>query len=227
MYAGWSDGGPDGGMVDAFPDDRVVDVGVPPDWPPDVIPVALWSETALRDALASGVPGVGLARVVAEATGPDAELLGGLSDDALGDLVVACGRLRSWAAGVQARVVAERAARETHPLAHSSLVGQVTGELVVTEPEATEVVVRAESGARHPVVITALLAGRIDVRKAHTLLRSAAQLSVAERAEAIDTYLPHAPRRTWKWLRDRMLAFAKDRHGAAETAKAAARQRCV
>ncbi|MCP2286084.1 protein of unknown function (DUF222), partial [Promicromonospora umidemergens] len=92
---------------------------------------------------------------------------------------------------------------------------------------AAEVVIRGESGAQHPTVITALITGRIDVRKAHTLLRSASQLTLAERAEAIERFLPQAPRRTWKWLQTRMLAFAKDRHGAAQTAKAAAEQRCV
>ncbi len=100
-----------GGVVPTVPADGM------PDWPPDVIPVALWPETTLRDALALGVPGAGLARVVAETTDPDAGLLADLSDDALGDLVVASGRLQSWAAGLQARVVAERAARETNPLA--------------------------------------------------------------------------------------------------------------
>jgi hypothetical protein len=154
-------------------------------------------------------------------------VLGDLSDEALADVVVACGRLQSWVAGVQARVVAERAGRESHPLAHSSLVGQVTGELVVTAPEATEVVVRAESGTRHPTVIAALLAGRIDTRKAHTLLRSASRLTVLERAEAIRRYLPHAPRRTWKWLQSRMLAFAKNLHGAAQTAQTEAQRRSV
>jgi hypothetical protein len=98
---------------------------------------------------------------------------------------------------------------------------------MVTETEGTEVVVRAESGAQHPTVIGALLAGRIDVRKAHTLLRSASQLTIAERAEAIARFLPHAPRRTWKWLRARMLAFAKARHGAAEAARAEAQRRAV
>ncbi|MFD2024954.1 HNH endonuclease signature motif containing protein [Promicromonospora aerolata] len=199
-----------------------------PDWPPDSVPVVLWPEDVLRQALAQ-VRGVRLARVVAEAVdlGGESGALGGLSDDALGDLMVACGRLQSWAAGVQAHVVAERAARESHVLAHGSLIGQVTGELVVTEPEATEVVVRAESGARHPSVITALTTGQIDVRKAHTLLRSATQLTAAERAEAITRYLPQAPRRTWKWLQTRMLAFAKTRHGTTETTRAAAQHRCV
>jgi hypothetical protein len=228
----------------------------PPDWPPDALPVVLWPEDLLREAL-SGAPGVRLARVVAEAIDLDGNLDGGLvggldrnvdggvpvaggsgaaagadalrclSDDALGDLVAACGRLQSWAAGVQARVVAERAGRETHPLAHNSLVGQVTSELVVTEREATEVVIRAESGTQHPSVIAALVAGRIDTRKAHTLLRSASQLTVAQRAEAIDLFLPQAPRRTWKWLQVRMLAFAKNLHGAATTARAEAQRRSV
>lgn len=201
-----------------------------PDWPPSVVPVALWPVETLRQAL-SDAPGVRLARVVTDvmdrATELDPDLLAELPDDALGDLVTACGRLQSWAAGLQARVVAERATRETSPLAHNSLVGQVTGELVVTEAEATEVVVRAEAGTQHPTVITALVAGRIDVRKAHTLLRSAAQLTADERAEAITRFLPQAPRRTWKWLQTRMLAFAKARHGAAEAAKVAAERRCV
>ena len=229
-------------------------LGFPPGWPPDAVPVFLWPQETLQQAL-TGAPGPWLARVVAEAIDlaghldpghldpgrldggrdlhADADLdagagvLGGLSDDTLGDLMVACGRLQSWAAGIQARVVAERAGRESHPLAHSSLVGQVMGELVVTDPEATEVVVRAESGTQHPTVIDALVAGRIDARKAHVLLRSASQLTVTERAEAIERYLPRASRRTWKWLQRKMLAFAKDRHGAAKTAKAAAQHRSV
>jgi hypothetical protein len=203
---------------------------VGPDWPPDAVPIALWPVETLRRALTEA-PGAQLARVVAEtvdrATELDPDRLAELSDDALGDLVVACGRMQSWMAGVQARVVAERSARESHALAHNSLVGQVTGELVVTEPEAVDVAVRAESGARHPSVIAALVAGRIDVRRAQVLLRSAAQLTVAERTEAIERFLPQAPRHTWKWLQTRMLAFAKARHGAAETAKAEARRRCV
>jgi len=210
------------------PPDMAVDAG--PDWPPSVVPVVLWPVEILQRAL-SGAPGARLARVVAEATDRptelDPDLPAELPDDALADLAAACGRLQSWAAGLQARVVAERAARESNPLAHRSLVGQVTGELVVTEAEATEIVVRAEAGAQHPDVITALVHGRIDVRKAHTLLRSAAQLTEAERAEAISRFLPQAPRRTWRWLQARMLAFAKSRHGAAETAKAAAERRCV
>lgn len=219
-------------------------------------PVALWPVEALREALA-GAPGGELAWVVAEytgvgsapraaagtglAVGPAAGLaavadgepaegsavLAALSDDVLGELVGACARLQSWAAGVQAQAVAERAARETSPLAHDSLVGQVTAELAITQAEGSEVVVRAESGAQHPTVIGALVSGRIDVRKAHTLLRSAAQLTVAERAEAIARYLPRAPSRTWRWLRNKLLAFAKARHGAEETARAAALDRNV
>jgi hypothetical protein len=236
---------------DSAPDaDPGTGAGLPPDMPPDGVPVVFWPENVLREAL-RGAPGPPLARVVAEAIDVDGNLdrdmpvehdtglssgvaaasssdvLGGLPDDALGDLVTACGRLQSWAAGLQARVVAERATRESHALAHGSLVAQVTGELVVTETEAGDVVVRAESGAQHPSVIAALVAGRIDVRKAHTLLRSAAQLTVTERAEAIDRFLPQAPRRTWKWLQTRMLAFAKTRHGAAQTARAEAERRCV
>ncbi|MEU4362994.1 hypothetical protein AB0F40_13805, partial [Promicromonospora sp. NPDC023987] len=88
-----------------------------PDWPPSVVPVALWPVEILQQAL-TGAPGAQLARIVAEATDRatemDPDLLADLPDDALGDLVTACGRLQSWAAGVQARVVAERSARETH-----------------------------------------------------------------------------------------------------------------
>ncbi|MFD6445384.1 HNH endonuclease, partial [Promicromonospora sp. NPDC060204] len=78
----------------------------------------------------SGAPGAELAWVVEGYTGPGAAaeagsaLLGGLSDDLLGELAGACARLQSWAAGVQALVVGERAAREASPLAHNSLVGQ-------------------------------------------------------------------------------------------------------
>lgn len=195
-------------------------------WPPDALPVALWSVDQLRAALA-GTVGAELARVVAEATDHHAELLADLPEEALGDLMAACGRLQSWAAGLQARVVGERAGRETSPLAHSSLVAQVGTELVVTGTEASDVVVRAESGVDHPVVIRALTAGRIDVRKAHTLLRSAAQLTTEERAEAIARYMPQAPHRTWRWLRSKLLAFAKSRHGADQAAKAAAERRSV
>lgn len=197
-----------------------------PHWPSEAVPVALWPVESLRSALTSAI-GLKLAQVVAEATDPDAELLAELPDDALGDLMIACGRLQSWAAGLQARTVAERASRETGPLAHSSLVAQVTGELAVTGTEASEVVVRGESGADHPSVIRALTTGRIDVKKAHTLLRSASRLTLEERAEAIARYLPHAPFRTWRWLRSKLLAFARTRHGAEQAAKAAAARRSV
>ncbi|MCP2281812.1 hypothetical protein APR04_000707, partial [Promicromonospora umidemergens] len=222
MYAGrsYGRGMPDGAAPGDLPAELETDLagGPPPDfepsagpdWPPSVVPVILWPVEVLQQAL-TGAPGAQLARIVAEATDRatemDPDLLADLPDDALGDLVTACGRLQSWAAGVQARVVAERAARESHALAHASLVGQVTSELVITESEAAEVVIRGESGAQHPTVITALITGRIDVRKAHTLLRSASQLTLAERAEAIERFLPQAPRRTWKWLQTRMLAF--------------------
>jgi hypothetical protein len=226
----------------------------PPDALASYGPVALWPVEVLQEALA-GAPGAELARVVAEYTGLGAAPRGGagpvlvgesvgsdpeaaavedrsaplaaLSDDMLGDLAAACARLQSWAAGVQALAVAERAGRESSPLAHNSLVGQVTAELVVTQAEGSEVVVRAESGADHPTVISALVAGRIDVKKAHTLLRSASQLTVAERAEAIARYLPQAPFRTWRWLRNKLLAFAKAKHGGEETARAAALDRNV
>nr|BFF16738.1 hypothetical protein GCM10025730_02590 [Promicromonospora thailandica] len=88
-------------------------------------------------------------------------------------------------------------------------------------------VVRAESGADHPDVVVALCDGRIDTRKAHTLLRSAAQLTTEERAEAIARYLPQAPHRTWRWLQRKLIAFAKSRHGADGAARAAAERRGV
>ncbi|MGW2090733.1 HNH endonuclease [Promicromonospora sukumoe] len=227
LEGAWSEGAI---PQDPFPDDYFLGLPDPPegapDWPPDAVPVALWPMEQLQSALTSAY-GAGLARVVAEATDPDAELLADLPDDVLGDLVVACGRLQSWAAGLQARTVGERAGRESSPLAHSSLVAQVTSELVVTETEASEVVVRGESGIDHPTVIDALTAGRIDVKKAHTLLRSATQLTREERAEAIARYLPQAPFRTWRWLRSKLLAFAKSRHGADETARIAAQHRNV
>ncbi|MFJ3408336.1 HNH endonuclease [Promicromonospora sp. NPDC090134] len=241
-------------MRAVYGDDDLADGFTPDDaWPDDAWLAALFAEgEALfgeRDrqcapgapvelerwpveALA-GTPGAELAWVVEGYTGPGAAAeagstpLAALSDDLLGELVGACARLQSWAAGVQARAVGERVACESSPLAHDSLVGQVTAELVVTQAEGSEVVVRAESGAEHPTVITALVTGRIDVRKAHTLLRSAADLTVAERAEAIARYLPQAPYRTWRWLRNKLLAFAKARHGSAETARIAAEARNV
>ncbi|MFE7507276.1 HNH endonuclease, partial [Promicromonospora sp. NPDC057488] len=111
----------------------------------DFGPVALWPDEVLQEALTEA-PGAELARVVAEFTGlgaashgdagaalaeePDVEgglrsvavadgpaRLTALSDDMLGELAAACSRLQSWAAGVQAHVVAERAGRETSPLA--------------------------------------------------------------------------------------------------------------
>src|SRR5690606_25433916 len=81
------------------------------------------------------------------ADGAGSGMLADLPDDALADLVVACGRVQSWAAGVQSHVVAERAARESHPLAHSSLVAQVSGELSVTRPDAPAISSPAEGGA--------------------------------------------------------------------------------
>ncbi len=50
---------------------------------------------------------------------------------------------------------------------------------------------------------------------------------MVERAEAVARYLPQAPFRTWRWLRNKLLAFAKARHGAQETARAAVLDRNV
>ncbi|MDR7385674.1 HNH endonuclease signature motif containing protein [Promicromonospora iranensis] len=231
MPPGWP---PDAVPVVLWPEDflRLALSGAPGVRLARVVAEAIDLDGNLDGGLDGGVlvaedSGVAPAPAPAPGAGAGSGALAQLSDDALGDLVAACGRLQSWAAGMQARVVAERAGRETHPLAHNSLVGQVTSELVVTEREATEVVTRAESGIQHPSVIAALVAGRIDTRKAHTLLRSATQLTVAQRAEAIDRFLPQAPRRTWKWLQARMLAFAKNLHGAAATARAEAQRRSV
>src|SRR5687767_12678814 len=56
-------------------------------------------------------PGAGTGPAAGGGAGVGFSALAELSDEALADVVVACGRLQSWVAGVQARVVAERAGR--------------------------------------------------------------------------------------------------------------------
>ena len=81
------------GAVPAWETDEMPDPG--PDWPPDVVPVFLWPEEILRQALRDA-PGPRLARVVAEAI----DLAGNLDPDPGADTGPCCSpacRTTRWA----------------------------------------------------------------------------------------------------------------------------------
>ncbi|MBE1877816.1 HNH endonuclease signature motif containing protein [Myceligenerans pegani] len=189
------------------------------------------AELAARDAGPDGLPGevVNPADLLlgdVAGLAPDAALAGALrdltrtpehldtvSDSELRGVVAGWERLISWARAGQARVARELMARTDGPLGRDSVAGEIAGELRVTTGEAWGIAMRGEGTGLYPDLEGALSAGRIDARKADTFLRAGADLTTEERREAITELLPDAPEHTWKWISERMNAWAARLHG--------------
>ncbi|MBO0609233.1 HNH endonuclease signature motif containing protein [Myceligenerans salitolerans] len=166
-------------------------------------------------------PGVALATVLDRLTGPEPSAtahgesaLDALADDGLRAVVAAWDRVASWARAAQARVARELMARTDGPLARDSVAGEIAAELHATTGEAWQIAMRGEGTGQYPALADALATGRVDAKKADTFLRAGADLTPEERGQAIDDLLPAAPRRTWKWISERMNARAATLHGA-------------
>ncbi|GAB3167420.1 hypothetical protein GCM10027059_28270 [Myceligenerans halotolerans] len=165
----------------------------------------------LLDEVTGPAPDAIQAAALRDLTRPDR--LDRLGDDELRRVVAGWERLISWARAGQADVARELMARTDHPLSRDSVAGEISGELHVTTDEAWQIAMRGEGTGLYPQLADALAAGRIDAKKTDTFLRAGTDLTPAERGQAIDDLLPDAPRRTWKWISERMNARAGELHG--------------
>ncbi|GAB3175808.1 hypothetical protein GCM10027059_49770 [Myceligenerans halotolerans] len=176
----------------------------------------------------SSEPGPWLAGVLealaAPCTEPGGEpgVLGRLDAVELAGVVAAAQRLAGWAQALQARAAAALVTVQGGILGMDQAATVVKDRLHVTAGEGSIIVNRADRCARFPDVLDALDAGRIDVRKADTLLGAGAELSDDERDAAIQALLPEAPTRTWKWLSDQLNALANRLYGSGEELQEAA-----
>ncbi|RPF23242.1 hypothetical protein EDD34_3927 [Myceligenerans xiligouense] len=159
-------------------------------------------------------PGVGLAAALEELARTGGEpSLDALSDEELRTVIAGWERVVSWARAAQAQAAAELVARTDGVLARDSAAGEIAGRLQVTTGEAWQIAMRGEGCGIHRQLSQALAAGRIDAKKADTFLRAGADLTVAERGEAIAELLPAAPWHTWKWISEQLNARAATLHG--------------
>lgn len=158
-------------------------------------------------------PGVALAASLADltgsGTGPDVQV----TDSELRSVVSGWEQVISWARAAQARASAELMARTDDPLSRDSTAGEIAGDLHVTTGEGWQIATRGEGTTLYPQLDQALTLGKVDTKKADTLLRAGADLTVAERGEAITELLPAAPKRTWRWISEQMNARAATLHG--------------
>ena len=143
----------------------------------------------------------------------DAVSLVDLGDDELAVVAAGWERLISWARAAQGRVAEELMNRTDGILARDSAAGELAVELAVTTSESWQIAARGEGIATFPAVGEALAGGRIDAKKADTFLRAGAELTPTERGEAIEKFLPDAPGHTWRWISERMNAYAARLHG--------------
>ena len=150
-----------------------------------------------------------------------------LQDEVLLDVAARWQEVVSWATAMQSRALGEIARRRTWTEEHNAAAAEISARLRVPQGEANRHLARGAGLAEHPQVLTALHDAVIDTAKADILLRSGNPLSIEEREEAITRYLPQAPDRTRRWLRDKMNQFANRLHGTTEVTKQAMRRRAV
>jgi hypothetical protein len=121
-----------------------------------------------------------------------------LSDDELIGFLGGVQRLESWAAGLKLEAVIELDARRA--LADGREGEHVAAEagaaLTLTPRSAQSLLERARDLDRLRPVLTLLLAGVIDVRKAEVVLRRLATLSAEHAAKVLDVVLPKAAQKT-------------------------------
>lgn len=151
----------------------------------------------------------------------------GLGDGELLDAAARWQEVISWATAMQSRALGALASRRSWTEEHNAAAAEVSARLRVPQGEANKHMARGAGLAEHPQVMRALQDAVIDTAKADILLRSGNPLSVEEREQAITLYLPQAPDRTRRWLRDRMNAFAARLHGVNEMTKHAMTRRAV
>ncbi|WP_454855634.1 HNH endonuclease [Promicromonospora soli] len=151
----------------------------------------------------------------------------GLDDAGLLDVAARWQEVISWAIASQSRALGEIGRRRGWTEEHTAAAAEISARLRVPQDEANKHLARGAGLAEHPEVADALRRGVIDVAKADILLRAGNPLTTEERAQAIALYLPQAPERTRRWLRDKMNEFANGLKGATEVVKHARSRRAV
>ncbi|MGW2095725.1 HNH endonuclease [Promicromonospora sukumoe] len=183
-------------------------------------PVDAAVPTGLPDL--SGLPvGAGL---VAALTGVE------VADTGDGDLVDVAARWQdvvSWATAMQSRALGEISRRRGWTTEHNTAAAEISARLHIPQTDANKLMARGTGLAEHPQIMNALHHATIDTAKADILLRCGNPLTTEERDQAITRYLPQAPDRTRRWLRDKMNQHATRLHGTTEVAKHATTRRAV
>lgn len=150
-----------------------------------------------------------------------------LDDATLLDVAARWQDVLSWATALQSRAAAEIARRRSWTAEHDAAAAEVGARLRVPQTDARKLLARGIALSDHPQVMDALYRGVIDVAKADILLHSGNPLTHEQRAEAIARYLPGAPDRTRRWLRDRMNAWATRVNGTSPVVEHARSRRAV
>ncbi|MFI2487486.1 HNH endonuclease [Promicromonospora kroppenstedtii] len=176
--------------------------------------------SAEQDISASPM-GAALVAVLADVEVADA------GDGELVDVAARWQEVISWATAMQSRAAGEIARRRGWTEEHTTAAAEVSARLRVPQTDANKLMARGSGLAEHPQVMDALHQAQIDVAKADILLRSGNPLTVEERDRAITLYLPQAPDRTRRWLRDKMNQYATRLHGTAEVVRQAMTRRAV
>jgi hypothetical protein len=204
----------DAGPVDANP----VDAG-PVDAGPDVEPSSL----GLMDAepISAEPVGAGLVGVLERVEVAD------LDDGVLLDVAARWQEVISWATAMQSRATGEIARRRGWTAEHNAASAEISARLRVPQGEANKLMARGTALAEHPQVMNALHHGLIDTTKADILLHAGNPLTHQERHDAITRYLPQAPDRTRRWLREAMNAYATTLHGTSAVVQHARTRRAV
>ena len=152
-----------------------------------------------------------------------------MDDEAVVEGIAAWERVSAWAAGQQARWVAELSARASSGSAVDRVTDEIATRLGVTRRAAEVKVELAVGLRRHPELAAALRDGWLSARKAEVLLHDTEHLPRALADAVIARVLATADERTVPQLRAdvRAAELALDAEAAAARHAEARRDRCV
>ncbi|WP_081474784.1 HNH endonuclease signature motif containing protein [Isoptericola variabilis] len=152
---------------------------------------------SLAAELDAALPGPGLASRLVALEPAD------LDDHTLVEVLAAWERVAAWAQAGSARALAELLERTRGSAEHEFTVDGVAARLGMTRHAAAQLVTVAHGTAGLPEVADALATGRIDRRKAETLIATG-RLPDDRRRAAVREVLPEAERLTVPQLRERL-----------------------
>ncbi|MFJ3406866.1 hypothetical protein [Promicromonospora sp. NPDC090134] len=181
------------GVSSARADRLAADALDMPDLPDATESVELPTGAVSMDDLPVGPALVALLSRVEVADTDDADLI---------DVAARWQDLISWATAMQSRATGEIARRRGWTTEHNTAAAEISARLHIPQTDANKLMARGTSLAEHPQVMNALHHAKIDTTKADILLHSGNPLTTEERDQAITLYLPQAPDRTRRWLRE-------------------------